>query len=232
MWALSDFELEALRLSLQVATAAVLWSLPLGIAVAWVLARKRFPGHGLLNAVVHLPLVLPPVVIGYLLLVGLGRNSPIGSFLEETFGLRFAFTTAGATVACAVVAFPLLVRAVRQAIEAIDTRYEAAARTLGASEFRVFATITLPMMAPGILAGVTLAFARAVSEFGATITFAANIPGQTQTLPLALFTTLQSPGGEAEAMRLCLMSIALAIVALGLSEWLNQRMQANARVAA
>ncbi|MEO1206046.1 MAG: molybdate ABC transporter permease subunit [Pseudomonadota bacterium] len=227
MLGLSPFEQEALALSIQVASNAVLWSLPPGIAVAYILARLHFPGHAVLNAIVHLPLVLPPVVIGYLLLIGLGRNSPVGGFLEDTLGIRFAFTAAGATIACAVVAFPLLVRAVRLSIEAIDTRYEAAARTLGASDWRVFTSVTLPLMAPGILAGATLAFARAVSEFGATITFAANIPGQTQTLPLALYTTLQSPGGEAAAMRLCLLSVGIAVLSLGLSEWLARRMQVN-----
>ena len=230
MFGLTDFEREALALSLQVATSAVVWSLPLGIAVAWLLAKKRFPGHALLNAIVHLPLVLPPVVIGYLLLIGLGRNSPLGAALEDTFGIRFAFTSAGATIACAVVAFPLLVRAVRLSIEAIDTRYEAAARTLGASEWRVFTSVTLPLMTPGILAGATLAFARAVSEFGATITFAANIPGQTQTLPLALYTTLQSPGGETAAIRLCMLSIVIAIASLALSEWIARRMNPTTEV--
>lgn len=220
---LSPFEAEAIALTLRTATLAVACTLPLAVAVGWLLARRRFLGHGLLNAVVHLPLVLPPVVVGYLLLVLLGRNGPLGGPLEEAFGVRFVFSTTGVVVACAVVGFPLFVRAVRQAAEASDRRLEQVARSLGTGEWRVFATITLPLMAPGILAGATLAFARAVGEFGATITFAANIPGVTQTLPLALYTVIQSPGGEAAAQRLCLLSILLAGVALALSEWLARR---------
>jgi len=220
---LTPFEVEAISLSLQIGTVAVIGSLPAGIAAAWLLARKDFIGHGLLNVAVHLPLVLPPVVVGYLLLVLLGRQGALGSPLEAWFGIRLPFTKAGAAVACAVVAFPLMVRAIRLSIEAADRRLEAAARTLGAGEARVFLTVTLPLMVPGILTGATLAFARALSEFGATITFAANIPGQTQTLPLALFTVTQSPGGEAAAARLCLLSIVLAVGAIGVSEWLSRR---------
>lgn len=227
VFALSQFEQEALALSLRVASIAVLSSLPIGIAIAFILARFRFPGHGLLNAVVHMPLVLPPVVVGYLLLVLLGRNGPLGSLIEDVFGVRLAFSTSGAVIACAVVSFPLLVRSVRLSIEAIDTRLESAARTLGANETRVFLTITLPMMVPGILTGSLLAFARALSEFGATITFAANVPGETQTLPLALYTVLQSPGGDAAAFRLCVLSILLAVAAIATSEWLSQRLIAS-----
>ncbi|MBK5911798.1 molybdate ABC transporter permease [Rhodothalassium salexigens] len=221
--ALTPFETEALLLSLRASSAAVLWSLPPGIALGWLLARRRFPGRALVNALVHLPLVLPPVVLGYLLLVLFGRHGPLGAPLEAVFGIRFAFSQAGVVLACAVVSFPLMVRAIRQVAEAADPRLEAVARSLGASEARVFATVTLPLMAPGIVAGMTLAFARALGEFGATITLAANIPGETQTLPLALFTVVQSPGGEAQALRLCLLSLCLAGVALLGSEWLARR---------
>ncbi|MEX5729922.1 molybdate transport system permease protein [Rhodovulum iodosum] len=221
---LSPFEAEALALSLRASTAAVLWSLIPGIALGWLLARREFPGRALLNAFVHLPLVLPPVVLGYLLLVLFGRNGALGGPLHDIFGIRLAFSQAGVVLACAVVSFPLMVRAIRQSAEAADARLEAAARSLGASETRVFFTITLPLMTPGILAGMTLAFARAVGEFGATITFAANIPGQTQTLPLALFTVTQSPGGEAAAVRLCLLSLLLAGGALLASEWIAKRL--------
>jgi molybdate transport system permease protein len=203
--------------------------MPAAILVGWLLARRRFPGHGLLNAIVHLPLVLPPVVVGYLLLVLLGRNGPVGAALEDAFGVRLIFSTSGVVVACAIVAFPLFVRAVRQAAESADPRFEQVARSLGRSDLRVFATITLPLMAPGVLAGATLAFARAVGEFGATITFAANIPGVTQTLPLALYTVLQTPGGEAAAQRLCLLSLLLAGAALGFSEWLARRTRPEPR---
>ncbi len=226
---LSPFEVEALALTLRTAILAVALTLPLAVLVGWLLARRRFFGHGFLNAVVHLPLVLPPVVVGYLLLVLLGRNGPIGAPLEDMFGLRLVFSTAGVIVACAVVGFPLFVRAVRQAAEATDDRLEQVARSLGSGDLRVFATVTLPLMAPGVLAGATLAFARAVGEFGATITFAANIPGVTQTLPLALYTVIQSPGGEAAARRLCVLSILLAAAALALSEWLARRGARNAR---
>lgn len=227
-FALSRAEAQALALTLHTASLAVLWSTPPAIALGWLLARRRFPGHGLLNALVHLPLVLPPVVVGYLLLVLLGRNGALGAPLEALFGVRLAFTTEAVVVACAVVSFPLYVRAVRQAAEAADLRLESAARTLGASEGRVFLTITLPLMAPGILTGATLAFARALGEFGATITFAANIPGATQTLPLALFAVTQSPGGDEAAARLCLISVALAFAALGASEWMSQRARLEA----
>lgn len=224
MLGLTEMELAALSLSLRASAAAVLWTLPLAIALGCLLGTRRFPGHALLNAVVHLPLVLPPVVIGYLLLLTLGRNGPIGGPLNALFGLRVAFTEAAVVIACAVVGFPLMVRAIRQSAEAIDPRYARAARSLGASEPRVFLTVTLPLMAPGVLTGLTLAFARAVGEFGATITLAGNIPDRTQTLPLALFSVTQSPGGEDAALRLCLLSIALAGGALLASEAVSRRM--------
>lgn len=223
MGPLSPMEMEALILSLRASSAAVLWSLPLAIGLGWLLGARRFPGHALLNAVVHLPLVLPPVVLGYLLLVLLGRGGPLGGPLYDWFGIRIAFSSQAVVIACAVVGFPLMVRAIRQSAEAIDGRLIRAARSLGASEARIFATVTLPLMAPGILTGITLAFARAVGEFGATITLAGNIPGRTQTLPLALFTVTQSPGGEAAALRLCLLSLALAGAALLASEALARR---------
>lgn len=213
----------ALLLSLRASSLAVLWSLPLAIGLGWLLGSHRFPGHAMLNAVTHLPLVLPPVVLGYLLLLLLGRNGPIGAPLFEHTGLRIAFTSHAVTIACAVVGFPLMVRAIRQSAEAIDPRFARAARSLGASESRIFATITLPMLAPGILTGMTLAFARAVGEFGATITLAGNIQGRSQTLPLALFTVAQTPGGEAAALRLCVLSLALAGGALMLSEMLSRQ---------
>ena len=220
--ALSDMERAALALSLNASALAILASLPLAVACGLLLARRPFFGQSLLNVVVHLPLVLPPVVIGYLLLLVLGRNGPIGGLLDM-IGVRIAFTPRAVVIACAVVAFPLLVRAIRQAFEGIDPRYGAAARSLGASEVRVFATITLPLLAPGILTGMTLGFARAVGEFGATITLAGNIPGLTQTLPLALYTVAQTPGGDAAAARLCLLSIALAGAAILGSEMLARR---------
>lgn len=231
MQGLSPEELTALRLSLEASSAAVLWSLPLAVAVGWLLGARRFPGHGLLNALVHLPLVLPPVVLGYLLLVLLGRNGPLGGPLYDLFGIRIAFSGTAVVIACAVVGFPLMVRAIRQSTEAIDPRFARAARSLGASDLRVFCTITLPLMAPGILTGITLAFARAVGEFGATITLAGNIPGRTQTLPLALFTVTQSPGGEAAALRLCLLSLCLATGALVLSELLSRRLERRGALA-
>ncbi|WP_417599292.1 molybdate ABC transporter permease subunit [Pararhodobacter oceanensis] len=217
---LSPQEWQAVSLSLQVALWATLLSLPLGILVAHALARWQFPGKALLNGVVHLPLILPPVVTGYLLLIGFGRRGPIGSLLEEYFGLVLAFRWTGAVLAAAIMAFPLMVRAIRLAIEAVDPKLEAAAATLGANRLRVFATITLPLILPGILAGAVLGFAKAMGEFGATITFVSNIPGQTQTLPSAVYAFLQVPGGEGQAMRLVIVAIAISMGALLLSEWL------------
>ena len=210
-------------LSLKVALWSVVITLPLGVLTAWVLARKNFYGHALLNGVVHLPLVLPPVVIGFFLLAMLGRQGPVGSFLHDVFGITVAFTWQGAAIASAIMAFPLMVRAIRLSIENVDTGLEAAARTLGASPFRVFYSITLPLISPGILAGVVLAFARSLGEFGATITFVSNIPGETRTLPLAIFSLVQTPGGEAGALRLVVLSIILALSALLFSEYLARR---------
>lgn len=207
-------EAAALWLSIKVACWAVVCSLPPGIGAAWVLSRREFWGKSLFDGIIHLPLVLPPVVIGYLLLVGFGRNGVLGYALEALLGIRIAFTWKGAVVASAVMAFPLFVRAVRLSFDAVDKGLEQAARTLGASPLRVFCTITLPLSLPGIVAGMVLAFARSVGEFGATITFVSNIPGQTQTLPLALYTMTQMPNGEAAAARLCAIAIVLSLLAL------------------
>lgn len=219
---LTPEEWRAVALSLRVSFWATLISLPVGIAVAYVLARYRFRGHQLLNGLVHLPLILPPVVTGYLLLLTFGRKGAVGAFLDQTFGLVFAFRWTGAALAAAVMAFPLMVRAIRMAIEAVDPRLEAAAGTLGASRPWVFVTVTLPLILPGIVAGAILAFAKAMGEFGATITFVANIPGQTQTLPSAIYAYLQVPGGDAAAFRLVLAAIAIAMLALLLSEWVGR----------
>ncbi|MEM7171807.1 MAG: molybdate ABC transporter permease subunit [Pseudomonadota bacterium] len=222
---LSDLELEAIGLSLRVAFWSVLVSLPLGIAMAWLLARREFVGKTLVNGLVHLPLVLPPVVVGYLLLVLLGRQGPFGRWLYETFGIVLPFTWQGAALAAAVMAFPLMVRAMRLSLESVDRKLEAAARTLGASRWDVFFSVTLPLMAPGIIAGILLAFARSLGEFGATITFAANIPGETRTLPLALYSLTQTAGGEEAALRLALLSVVISLVALAASEIIARRVQ-------
>lgn len=223
---LSAVEIEALALSVQVALGAVAVSLPPGLALAWVLGRHDFPGKALLDGLVHLPLVLPPVVVGYLLLLGLGSTSPVGRALDA-LGLPLAFSARGAVVASAVVAFPLLVRAIRLSVEALDPGLEEAARTLGAAPARVFVRVTLPLLAPGILAGVLLAFARSLSEFGATITFVSSIPGETRTLPLALYGLTQVPGQEAAAARLCAISVAVAFATLLASEALARRFRAR-----
>lgn len=215
---LSPEEWTAVRLSLIVATTAMIASLPLGLAVALLLARGRFWGKSLLDAIVHMPLILPPVVTGYLLLIGFGRRGPIGQFLYDWFGIVLSFRWTGAALACAVMGFPLMVRAVRLSIEAVDRRLEDAAGTLGASPLWVFLVVTLPLCLPGIIAGMILCFAKAMGEFGATITFVSNIPGETQTLPSAIYTFTQVPGGDAGAMRLTLISIAISITALFLSE--------------
>ena len=220
---LSPVEVDALLLSLKVAFWAVLCSFPFGVMLAWILARLDFPGKSLLDGLLHLPLVLPPIVIGYFLLLILGRNGFLGKILYEYFGVSIAFTWKGAVAASAAMAFPLLVRAVRLSLEAVDTRLELAARTLGAGPWRVFFTVTLPLSIPGIIAGMVLAFARSLGEFGATITFVSNIPGQTQTLPLALYTMTQVPHGEAAAMRLCLIAIVIALLALIGANWLEKR---------
>ena len=219
---LGPTEWQAVRLSLWVGLVATLVSLPLGILTAYALARWSFPGKQILNGIVHLPLILPPVVTGYLLLVTFGRRGSVGQWLE-TVGIVFSFRWTGAALAAAIMAFPLMVRAIRLAIEAVDPRLEAAAGTLGASPAWVFATVTLPLILPGVLAGSILAFAKAIGEFGATITFVSNIPGQTQTVPSAIYALLQAPGGEVAAGRLVLVSITIAMTALLVSEVLARR---------
>jgi molybdate transport system permease protein len=221
--ALSPEEWTAVRLSIKVAFWAMAASLPFGIAIALLLARGRFWGKSLLNGIIHLPLVLPPVVTGYLLLLSFGRRGPIGQFLAEYFGIVFSFRWTGAALACAIMGFPLMVRAIRLSIEAVDQRLEAAASTLGANPVWVFATVTLPLSLPGIMAGMILSFAKAMGEFGATITFVSNIPGETQTLPTAIYTYTQVPDGDAGALRLTLISIAISMTALIVSEWLSER---------
>ncbi|RPD87898.1 molybdate ABC transporter permease subunit [Luteimonas sp. 100069] len=221
-------ELEAIRLSLKVATAAALCSLPFGIATAWLLARRRFFGSSLLDALVHLPLVLPPVVVGYALLVMLGGNGVIGRWLEDTLGISVAFRWTGAALASAIMGFPLMVRAIRLSIENVDRRLEQAAATLGASPWRVFRTITLPLAWPGVVAGAVLAFAKALGEFGATITFVSNIPGETQTISSAIYSLMQVPGGEAGIWRLAAVSVAISLAALLASEWLVRRQRGEA----
>ena len=217
----------AIALSLRVATVATILSLPVAVAVAWLLARKQFWGRGLLNGLVHLPLVLPPVVTGYLLLLAFGTQGPIGSVLRDTFGITLAFRWTGAVLAAAVMAFPLTVRAIRLGFEAVPTGLEDAAGTLGASRVRVFATVTLPLIAPAVLAGAVLGFAKALGEFGATITFVAAIPGQTQTIPSAIYGLLQVPGQGGAVVALVMVSIALAMGTLALAEWLSRRMAAR-----
>jgi molybdate transport system permease protein len=222
---LTDLELQALWLSFKVSARGVLLALPLAIAAAWLLARRRFFGKTLVDGLVHLPLVLPPVVVGYLLLVLFATKGPIGGPLNDWFGIRLVFTSAGASLAIAVTTFPLMVRAIRLSIEAIDTGLEDAAQTLGARPFDRFVTITLPLMLPGILVGVVVAFSAGLGEFGAVITFVSNIPGETQTLPLAIYSATQTPGGETAAARLAALSIGLAFAGLLLSEYLGRRVQ-------
>lgn len=217
----------AVRLTLAVAARAVGAGLPLAVLTAWLLARARFPGRGLLNAAVHLPLVLPPVVTGWLLLVIFGVHGPVGRLLLAWFGVRLAFTTAGAALACAVMTFPIMVRTVRLAIEAIDPRLDQAARTLGAGRLDRLLTVTLPLAAPGIVVAGVVGYATCLGEFGAVITFAANIPGETQTLPLAIYSALQAPGGEAAAARLAAVSVVLALAGLLLAEWLGRLLRAR-----
>jgi molybdate transport system permease protein len=220
---LTPIEWDAMRLSLRVAVWAVLLSLPAGIAAAWVLSRLNFPGRRLLDGVIHLPLVLPPVVTGYLLLLTFGRNGWIGAFLYAHFDFTLAFKWTGAVLASAVMAFPLMVRAIRLSMDNVDRGIEAAARTLGAGPLRVFFTVTMPLALPGVITGSVLAFARSLGEFGATIMFVSNIPGRTQTLPLALYTLTQVPGGESGAMRLCVIAVVIAMAALVSSELLSRR---------
>ncbi len=220
---ISAAEWEVVRLSLLVGGVATAATLPIAFALAWLLARGRFPGKLLLDGVVHLPLVVPPVVTGWLLLLAFGRTGPIGAWLEALFGVSVLFRWTGAAIASAVMALPLTVRAIRLSIEAVDRRLEAAARTLGAGNWRVFASITLPLAMPGVLAGAVLGFARSIGEFGATITFVASVPGETETLPLAIYAALQQPGGEATVWRLAAISVALSLVALVASEMLARR---------
>lgn len=221
---ISEAESEALILSLKVATSASLLSLPIAIALAWLLARKTFRGKMLLDVLIHAPLVLPPVIIGYLLLLAFSPRGLIGGFLNDTLGISVVFTWQGAAIAAGIMALPLMVRAVRLAMETQDLRLESAAGTLGAGDARIFFTITLPLALPGVLTGAFLGFARALGEFGATITFVSNIPGLTQTLPLALFSAVQTPGGEATALRLMILSLILALGAVFLSEWSARRL--------
>ena len=223
-------EWEIVRLSLKVGAVAVAVCLPVAFALAWALARGQFPGKVLLDALIHLPLVLPPVVTGWLLLLAFGPEGPAGAWLERSLGITFMFRWTGAAIAAAVMALPLMVRAMRLSIEAVDQRFEAAAMTLGASRWRVFRTITVPLALPGVIAGVVLGFARSLGEFGATITFVSNIPGETQTLPLAIYSALQIPGGESAAARLAVVSVGLSLAALMFSEVLARRMGRSAHV--
>jgi len=227
MLELSPEEWTAVALSVRVAAVATAVSLPLGIATAWLLARKNFPGKALLNAVIYLPLVLPPVVTGYLLLIAFGRRGIFGAWLES-IGIVLSFRWTGAVLACAIMSFPLLVGAIRLSIEAVDRKLEDAAATLGASRVWTFITVTLPLALPGIIAGAVLAFARALGEFGATITFVSNIPGETQTISAAIYTLTQVPGGDAQALKLVVIAVAISLLALILSEWFGRR--AGARV--
>jgi len=222
--ALSAEEWTAIRLSLRVSAVAVVVSLPLGILVALALARGRFWGKSLLNGIVHLPLILPPVVTGFILLILFGRRGPVGSVLDEWFGIVLSFRWTGAALACGVMGFPLMVRSIRLSIEAVDRKLEEAAGTLGASPLWVFLTVTLPLILPGVIAGMILSFAKAMGEFGATITFVSNIPGETQTLSAAIYTFTQVPGGDAGALRLTVVAIAISMVALLASEILAQRL--------
>lgn len=216
-----------MALSLGVAARSVAFGLPVAIGLAWVLARCRFPGRAVLDALVRLPMVLPPVVVGWLLLLLLGVRGPVGAWLHDWFGVRLVFTTQGAAIACAVMSLPLMVRAVRLSIEAIDPGLEAAARALGAGRLDRFLTITLPLALPGVLSAAIVGYVASLGEFGAVITFAANIPGETQTLPLAIYSALQTPNGEATAAKLALVSILLAVVGLGVAEWIGRRARAG-----
>jgi molybdate transport system permease protein len=220
---LSPEEWTAVWLSVRIATVATLGALIPGIAIAWLLARKKFWGKALLDGIVHLPLVMPPVVTGYLLLIWFGRKGPVGAILDQYFGIVFSFRWTGAALACGVMAFPLLVRAIRLSFEAIDRRLEDAAATLGANGLWVFLTVTLPLALPGVIAGMVLCFAKALGEFGATITFVSNIPGETQTISAAIYTLTQVPGGDAAAFRLVFIAVIIALIALIASEWFARR---------
>ena len=223
MFHLTSEEWVAIELSLRVAFWATAAALPAGIAMAFLLARKQFWGKAILDGLIHLPLVLPPVVTGYMLLLTMGRRGPVGAFLADHFGIVFSFRWTGAALACAVMGFPLLVRAIRLSIEAADVKLEQAASTLGANPISVFFTVTLPLALPGILAGIVLCFAKALGEFGATITFVSNIPGETQTISAAIYTYTQVPGGDAAAFRLTVIAVAVALAALVMSEWFARR---------
>ena len=229
MFFFSQPELNAIYLSLEIATIAILFALPVAILIAWILSRKQFWGKQLLNGIVHLPLVLPPVVIGYLLLIVMAKRGAIGQYLWEWFGFSFSFSWRGAVLASAVMAFPLMVRSIKQAFDAIDPKLEQAARTLGASPLKVFFTLNLPLSFSGIIAGAVLGFARSLGEFGATITFVSNIPNQTQTIPAALFTFIETPDGELAAARLCAVAIVISLIALSTSEWLAERQKRYAK---
>ena len=229
MFFFSQPELNAIYLSLKVATIAILFALPVAIFIAWILSRKQFWGKQLLNGIVHLPLVLPPVVIGYLLLIVMAKRGAIGQYLWEWFGFSFSFSWRGAVLASAVMAFPLMVRSIKQAFDAIDPKLEQAARTLGASPLKVFFTLNLPLSFSGVIAGAVLGFARSLGEFGATITFVSNIPNQTQTIPAALFTFIETPDGELAAARLCAIAIVISLIALSASEWLAERQKRYAK---
>lgn len=229
MFFFSQPELNAIYLSLKVATIAILFALPVATFIAWILSRKQFWGKQLLNGIVHLPLVLPPVVIGYLLLIVMAKRGAIGQYLWEWFGFSFSFSWRGAVLASAVMAFPLMVRSIKQAFDAIDPKLEQAARTLGASPLKVFFTLNLPLSFSGVIAGAVLGFARSLGEFGATITFVSNIPNQTQTIPAALFTFIETPDGELAAARLCAVAIVISLIALSASEWLAERQKRYAK---
>ncbi|MFK7886657.1 MAG: molybdate ABC transporter permease subunit [Gammaproteobacteria bacterium] len=222
---MTEAEVSAVLLSLKVSAVAVTWTLPVAFGLAWLLARGRFAGRFALNILVHLPLVLPPVVIGYLLLLTFGQAAPLGRALHEVLGVGFVFSWTGAALAAGIVTLPFQVRAIRLALEVIDPQLESVARTLGATPLDVLRTVTLPLAAPGIVAGLITAFAASLGEFGAIITFVSNVPGETQTLPLAIYSALQSPGGEAMAARLSLLAIVLAVIGLALSEWTAQRLK-------
>ncbi|MFK8017836.1 MAG: molybdate ABC transporter permease subunit [Gammaproteobacteria bacterium] len=222
---MSSAEFEALMLSLKVSGVAVLWTLPVALGLAWLLSRGRFKGRMALDILVHLPLVLPPVVVGYLLLISLGQSSPLGRGLHEWFGVRFVFSWTGAALAAGIVSLPFQVRAIRLALDAVDSRVEEMASTLGASPLDVFRSVTMPLIRPGIVAGMITAFAASLGEFGAIITFVSNVPGETRPLPLAIYSALQSPGGETLAARLSLMAITLAVLGLAMSEWVTRRLR-------
>ncbi|GEA50368.1 molybdate ABC transporter permease [Vibrio inusitatus NBRC 102082] len=222
---LTELELTALVLSLKIALVASICILPIGIALAWLLAKKDFFGKSLIDGLIHLPLVLPPVVVGYVLLILFGKQGPIGKWLEQYLGLDFSFSWRGAALASAVVALPLMVRAIRLSILSVDSKLEDAAMTLGANPWKVFQRVTLPLIMPGVISGFVLAFARSLGEFGATITFVSNIPGETQTIPLAMFSFLETPGAEFQAMRLCILAVVIALISLFISEWMSRRAQ-------